>query len=291
MHGLGNDFVVIETSRTSWTSRPRPSSGSATATSASAPTASSWCDRRPPADADFFMLVLQRRRHAAEMCGNGDPLLREVRRRPRPGRCRPRRAASWRRSAACSRSRSPGTTTADVHRPRWTWASRSSIRRWSRRPTLRTTTTVVDCPLETELGTFRRHRVSRWATRTRSSGSTTSTTRRSTPSGPLIENASDASRSKTNVEFAQVVDDDATIRAARVGARGRGDAGVRDRRVRDARRRGARRGRTRREAAVELPGGELAIRWAEDGHVYMTGPAEEVFTGVIARRPRTTTPR
>lgn len=36
---------------------------------------------------------------------------------------------------------------------------------------------------------------------------------------------------------------------------------------------------------AELPGGELAIEWAEGGHVLMTGPAEYVFTG--AYTPRT----
>ncbi|MEI6634363.1 MAG: diaminopimelate epimerase [Chlamydiota bacterium] len=40
-------------------------------------------------------------------------------------------------------------------------------------------------------------------------------------------------------------------------------------------------GRTGREIVVALPGGELLIRWAEDGHVFMTGPAEEVFRGEI----------
>jgi diaminopimelate epimerase len=39
--------------------------------------------------------------------------------------------------------------------------------------------------------------------------------------------------------------------------------------------------RVGREATIELPGGELAIRWAEDNHVYMTGPAIEVFAGSI----------
>ncbi len=37
-----------------------------------------------------------------------------------------------------------------------------------------------------------------------------------------------------------------------------------------------------REYTIELPGGELAIRWHESGTVYMTGPAEEVFSGVVA---------
>ncbi|NLW95093.1 MAG: diaminopimelate epimerase [Chlamydiae bacterium] len=40
-------------------------------------------------------------------------------------------------------------------------------------------------------------------------------------------------------------------------------------------------GRTGRDLVVALPGGELSIRWDEDGHVLMTGPAEEVFRGEI----------
>ena len=36
----------------------------------------------------------------------------------------------------------------------------------------------------------------------------------------------------------------------------------------------------RRSAVVQLDGGRLFIEWAEDDHVYMTGPAEQVFTGV-----------
>lgn len=41
-------------------------------------------------------------------------------------------------------------------------------------------------------------------------------------------------------------------------------------------------GLTDREATVSLKGGELFIEWNEaDNHVYMTGPAEEVFTGTV----------
>ena len=36
-----------------------------------------------------------------------------------------------------------------------------------------------------------------------------------------------------------------------------------------------------RSATIELPGGELFIRWHEDGHVYMTGPARTVFDGIV----------
>ncbi len=39
-------------------------------------------------------------------------------------------------------------------------------------------------------------------------------------------------------------------------------------------------GRSGRAVTVELPGGELRIAWDEaSGHVFMTGPATEVFTG------------
>ncbi len=36
---------------------------------------------------------------------------------------------------------------------------------------------------------------------------------------------------------------------------------------------------TNRRITVHLPGGDLQIEWADNGRVYMTGPAEEVFTG------------
>lgn len=38
---------------------------------------------------------------------------------------------------------------------------------------------------------------------------------------------------------------------------------------------------TDRKATIELRGGNLIIEWAEDGIVYMTGPAREVFSGEI----------
>ena len=40
-------------------------------------------------------------------------------------------------------------------------------------------------------------------------------------------------------------------------------------------------GRMERDAVIHLPGGPLAIRWEEDGHVWLTGPAEPVFTGEV----------
>jgi diaminopimelate epimerase len=41
----------------------------------------------------------------------------------------------------------------------------------------------------------------------------------------------------------------------------------------------ARTGRTGRAATVTLPGGDLHIRWADDDHIWMSGPAEEELTG------------
>lgn len=38
-------------------------------------------------------------------------------------------------------------------------------------------------------------------------------------------------------------------------------------------------GRTERKLTVHLLGGDLQLEWADDDHVYMTGPAEEVFSG------------
>jgi len=41
-------------------------------------------------------------------------------------------------------------------------------------------------------------------------------------------------------------------------------------------------GKTGRSVLVHLPGGDLDIEWSEcDNHVYMTGPATEVFEGEI----------
>ena len=44
---------------------------------------------------------------------------------------------------------------------------------------------------------------------------------------------------------------------------------------------GARRGLSDRRAVVELDGGELEIFWREDGHVEMTGPVATSFDGVL----------
>lgn len=42
-------------------------------------------------------------------------------------------------------------------------------------------------------------------------------------------------------------------------------------------------GRTGREVTLHLRGGDLDIRWGADNHVYMTGPATDVFEGEYVR--------
>lgn len=41
--------------------------------------------------------------------------------------------------------------------------------------------------------------------------------------------------------------------------------------------------RTDRQVTATLPGGDLELDWGDDDHVYMTGPAVEVFAGVWRR--------
>ncbi len=96
--------------------------------------------------------------------------------------------------------------------------------------------------------------------------------------GPEIENHS-VFPNRTNVEFARVISDrEITMR---VWERGAGEtfacgtgacatlvAGVLNR-------------LTHKRATVHLLGGDLNILWGEDGHVYMTGPAVKVFDGIM----------
>jgi len=97
--------------------------------------------------------------------------------------------------------------------------------------------------------------------------------------GPLIETNA-AFPNKTNVEFAEVTDE-GLIRV-RVWERGVGETLACGTGACATLVAASLAGLVQREAAVELPGGELVIRWGEDGRVYMSGPAETVFTGAIA---------
>ena len=96
--------------------------------------------------------------------------------------------------------------------------------------------------------------------------------------GPAIEN-NPIFPNKTNVEFAQAVGGD--LIRLRVWERGVGETlacGTGACATLVAATLGCVAGR---EAVIALKGGELIIRWHEDGHIYMTGPATEVFEGTI----------
>jgi diaminopimelate epimerase len=96
--------------------------------------------------------------------------------------------------------------------------------------------------------------------------------------GPLIE-THPAFPNKTNVEFAQLLDED--IIKLRVWERGVGETLACGTGACATAVAATLTCRIGREATVELPGGELAIRWSEEGSVFMTGPATEVFRGTL----------
>lgn len=96
--------------------------------------------------------------------------------------------------------------------------------------------------------------------------------------GPLIENH-DLFPKRTNVEFVQVFD---TGRIKmRVWERGAGETMACGTGASAAAVAANLKGLTGRRVKVLLAGGELLIDWKEDQHVYMTGPAEQVFEGTI----------
>ncbi len=96
--------------------------------------------------------------------------------------------------------------------------------------------------------------------------------------GPQIETNPHFPR-KVNAEFVQVLSP-SEIRM-RVWERGSGETlacGTGASAVCVA---GALTGRTGRKIVAHLPGGDLELHWADDGRVYMTGEAVEVFNGTF----------
>ena len=96
--------------------------------------------------------------------------------------------------------------------------------------------------------------------------------------GPIIENHP-MFPNKTNVEFAQLVGEN--VIRLRVWERGVGETLACGTGACATAVAGSLTMRTERASLIELPGGELEVSWGEDGHVYMTGPAEEVFSGSV----------
>lgn len=85
---------------------------------------------------------------------------------------------------------------------------------------------------------------------------------------------------RVNVEFIQVLSSE-EIRV-RVWERGSGETMACGTGACAAAVVSALKGRTGRKVKVHLLGGPLEIEWEENGPVYMTGPAEEVFTGTLS---------
>jgi diaminopimelate epimerase len=99
--------------------------------------------------------------------------------------------------------------------------------------------------------------------------------------GPALE-THERFPAKANAEFAQVLNDHEV--RMRVWERGVGETmacGTGSCAVAVA---ASLRGYTGRTVAVHVPGGTLDIEWAADGHVFMSGPAEESFEGALGAR-------
>ncbi len=97
--------------------------------------------------------------------------------------------------------------------------------------------------------------------------------------GPLLEKNS-LFPNRTNVEFVEI-QSNKSIRI-RVWERGAGATMACGTGASAAAVASALRGRTGRKINVHLPGGKLVIQWSQkDNHVYMTGPAEKVFEGSV----------
>lgn len=96
--------------------------------------------------------------------------------------------------------------------------------------------------------------------------------------GPILERHQQFP-SHTNVEFIEIRSDDEI--AVRVWERGVGETLACGTGACASVAGAVLTGRTGRRVRVNLPGGQLLIEWAENNHIFMTGPAEEVFRGQL----------
>ena len=274
MNGLGNDFIFIEDLDESLDVSPE---------------AVQWfCDRhfgigadglilvRPATDdgADFYMHYLNADGSAAEMCGNGARCFAKyvVDRGLVPadasalvietlGGLKP---VTFTRDAEGALNRA----TVDMGVPEIAPA---------RIPSTFEGEQVYECPIDTPWGEVRLSAVSMgnphaiiWVDDVKTAPVDTV--------GPFIE-CHERFPKCTNVEFAQLIDTE-TIRV-RVWERGVGETlacGTGACAVVVA---GTLSCRIGSEATVELPGGDLTIRWHTNEHVYMTGSAAFSFSGTI----------
>jgi len=96
--------------------------------------------------------------------------------------------------------------------------------------------------------------------------------------GPVIENH-ELFPKRVNVEFIQVISPGTVL--MRVWERGSGETLACGTGASAAAVASNLTGRSRKRVKVRLPGGDLRIELHKNGHVYMTGPAVEVFEGRI----------
>ena len=275
MHGLGNDFVVVDDLDRAWDIDPDA--------------VRLLCDRhfgiggdglilvRPATvvGADFFMLYFNADGTTAEMCGNGI-------------RC----FAKWLVDRGHVKGDSVRVQTLGGIKPVDVERGSDGLMTLARvdmgepvlhPPSIPTTfpgEQVFECPLETPLGTFKVTAVSMgnphaviWVDDVDTAPVETL--------GPIIE-TDPHFPAKTNVEFAQVVEGETDRVRLRVWERGVGETLACGTGACATAVAAALSSRTGRTVTIELPGGELDISWAPDGHVYMAGTAEEVFTGAFA---------
>jgi len=274
MHGLGNDFIVIED-----LAEELDFSNEAV----------QWlCDRnfgvgadglilvRPAssADADYYMHYINADGSLAEMCGNGvrcfakylvdrglvgperDRLVIET-----LGGLKPitfTRDDDGALAQATADMGAPGLTAEEI-------------------PTTLTGNPVLGRRLETEMGAVEVTCVSMgnphcviWVEDVDSAPVETL--------GPLVE-CHPAFPNKTNVEFAELAEDGLIL--LRVWERGCGETLACGTGACATAVAASLAGLVGRCVTIDLPGGELEIRWDEGGDVFMTGPAEEVFRGVV----------
>ncbi|MRS12411.1 MAG: diaminopimelate epimerase [Actinobacteria bacterium] len=274
MNGIGNDFILID---------------DLDATLEMEPEAVAWfCDRhfgigadglilvRPATspDADFYMHYFNADGSIAEMCGNGarcfakhvidsglvsssaDSLVIET-----LGGLRP---VTFTRDSDGQML----TATIDMGEPALAP---------ERIPTGIPGTHVYDCPIETPQGEVRitavnmgNPHVVTWVDDVDAAPVETV--------GPFLEHHGLFPQG-TNVEFAEFVDDQ-TLRI-RVWERGVGETLACGTGACAAMVAGVLSCRTGRQATVELPGGELLVRWHENEHVYLTGSAAVSFAGTV----------
>lgn len=96
--------------------------------------------------------------------------------------------------------------------------------------------------------------------------------------GPMIENHPMFPK-RTNVEFIEVLNPSEIN--MRVWERGAGETMACGTGASAVVVVSKRKGLTESKVTVHLLGGDLSIEWADDNHVYMTGPAVRVFEGII----------